>query len=193
MGGMMSFEVSEEELVKAAQGGEREAMEVLFFRYRDAIFRYLLVMLQDEEAAADLTQETFLRAFHALPRLRKPRAFRGWLYRIAANLAHDERRRPTLPTVSWEDMVSDDDPHPGGEEPEGLWLRKERHRAVREALGQLPQEQREVVILYYSQGLALQEIARILGVPKGTVASRLMRARQRLRALLAPWLEEEEE
>lgn len=189
----MSFEVSEEEWVKAAQGGEREAMEVLFFRYRDAVFRYLLVMLQDEEAAADLTQETFLRAFQALPRLRKPRAFRGWLYRIAANLAHDERRRPTLPTVSWEEMVSDDGSHPGGEEPERLWLRKERHRAVREALGQLPQEQREVVILHYSQGLALQEIARILGVPKGTVASRLMRARQRLRALLAPWLEGEEE
>ena len=190
----------EEALVWAAQEGDREAMEQLFHRFRDAIYQYIFHMTRDEEEAADLTQDTFIRVFHSLNKLRQAGAFRVWLYRIAVNLVRDERRRSTPSTLSLESMSQQD----GGEgeedstpveipdwsdNPETVTLRDEGQRAVRTAINELSEDHREVVVMHHLEGLELRDMAKLLEIPVGTVKSRLARARAHLHRLLADWVE----
>lgn len=154
-------------------------------------------MVREEELAADLTQETFIRAYRSLPELRDPRAFPSWLYRIAVNLVRDERKRAQVPTVSLEAPAGDGSPEESevsefpdwSSNPERVVVRQELSRAVEQAVASLSPEHREVVVLHHLRGLEVRDIARILQVAEGTVKSRLGRARTLLRRKLASWVE----
>jgi RNA polymerase sigma factor (sigma-70 family) len=186
-----SIGLDEADLVIVAQKGDLEAFNQLVLFYQDRVFSLAARILGDEDSAEDITQNTFLTAYLKLPRFRNG-SFRSWLYRIATNACLDElrrhKRRPVLSLENEEDAEERflplyDFPR-SSILPEKEAERHELERAVQQALNQLDTDQRAVVVLVDLQDFDYQEVAQILGVPIGTVKSRLARARLRLRHLL---------
>lgn len=181
----------EADLIKHAQNGEMEAFNRLVISYQDRVFSLSLRILGDEDSAEDITQDTFLSAYHSLPRFRGG-SFRSWLYRIATNACLDEirkrKRRPVMSFEEGEEALDDSSlPHDfqGSDNlPEKEYERHELEQAIQYALNLLDGNQRAVVVLVDLNGLDYLEAAQILGVPLGTVKSRLARARLQLRHLL---------
>lgn len=159
-------------LVAHARGGSREAAGELFSRHWRAAWRTARAITGDSVAAEDVTQDAFERAFRALDRFDGRRPFGAWLHRIvvnrALNLLRDERRTISLETIA-EQSVAD---------PDSL-----DHGLLR-LVATLPPDRRVVVILRYGLGHPVAEIAELVGVPVGTVQSRLARALAELRAQL---------
>lgn len=183
-----------EVLARRAQTGDRDAFARLFHCTHRAVYGLLSRMTGSPEEAEDLSQDTYLEAWRGLRSLRDPGAFRTWLFRIAVNKARDHRKRRRLPTQSLSDLRSGDGqqvdlPDTGPPMSDSV-LAEERDRRVRAAVAALSPEHQEVVTLYYVADLPVREIARALGVPKGTVLSRLARAREALRRDLAPYMED---
>jgi RNA polymerase sigma-70 factor, ECF subfamily len=177
-------------LVEAGQQGDVEAFNQLVRSYEVRVYNLCYRMLGDRDAAADVTQDTFISAYRNLHRFRGG-VFRSWLFRIATNACYDAlRARKRRPTVSLSMTTGPDDDGPafdlpdGAESPDDFALRRELAAAIQLGLAQLPEEQRIVVILSDIQGLAYEEIAEVTGANLGTVKSRLSRARARLREIL---------
>jgi RNA polymerase sigma-70 factor (ECF subfamily) len=170
---------TQQEQVERAQAGDRAAFEALFEAYRRPIFVLVLRLLGSPEDAADACQETFVRAWVYLSRLRDPATFPAWLQRIAIRVCQDRPAAvPVSPLAEEEAEVSD----PRAEEAlDGVLTRLD----VQRALQQLPLEQRAVTVLRFLHGLSYAEIADTLDCPIGTVMSRLYHARRTLQRLLA--------
>jgi len=178
-----------DDLVRRAQAGDLPAFNTLVIRHQDAVYSLALRMLGTREAAEDAAQEAFIRAYRRLDTYRGG-SFRSWLFSIVANLSRDElRRRARRPQVSL-DAARDDperadlDPPDSEPLPEEQLEQGELRATLEAALQQLPDDWREVVVLSDVHGLAYDEIARVTGLPLGTVKSRLSRARGRLRDVL---------
>jgi RNA polymerase sigma-70 factor, ECF subfamily len=173
--------MDDEALLERARRGDREAFAAIVTRHQDELYTMALRILGSPHDAADVVQETFLRAYTRIPELRGA-TVRAWLYRVAANCAHDVQRRAVRrPAVPLEDtegnVVELPDPGLG---PEASALARERAGAVRDALLTLPAEFRTAVVLRDINELSYEEIAEVLGVPVGTVKSRISRARHQL-------------
>jgi RNA polymerase sigma-70 factor (ECF subfamily) len=141
-------------------------------------------MCGDANLAEDAAQEAFIRAWKHIARYQPRSAFRNWVYRIATNAAVDVLRRERE-TVDVDELPL---PTPG-EGPEASLVKTERGERVRQAVLALPEASRTVLVLREYEGLSYKEIAGTLGIPIGTVMSRLNYARNRLRESLAPYLE----
>jgi len=176
----------EKSLVRAAQHGSLEAFEQLFRRHERRIYTLALHMVGDVNTAEDLTQDTFVRAWENLRRLRHGQAFSGWLRRIVLNLVWDYiRHRPAAEGLKEEHAERLADPA----DPPGLAVsRGALARRVRQAVLSLPEHQRLVVAMFYWEDMPVNEIARVLGIARGTVISRLARGRETLRRKLGPAL-----
>ncbi len=177
---------SDEELVEACQSGEASAFDVLVARWEDRIRGAAYRFLGSDEEARDVAQEAFLRAYQAIGTFKKEARFSSWLYQIATNLCRDRlRRRKTRATVSLEALEESGpvmvETRPGADE---RLLERDLARAVRRAVSELPEEQREVVILKEYQELTFLEIAQALDVPVSTVKTRLYRGLGQLRLRL---------
>jgi len=188
-----------QDLVVRARAGEADAFEALYRAYQGGIYTFIWSQVREPELAADLTQDTFVRAWESLPRLRQAGAFRGWLYRIARNLVRDEVRsgHARLETVA-SALAGDGDPglhEPAAESdgPEDVLVTKEMKGEVWRALESLTPEQREAVVMHHMQGMGTSEIAKVMGVRPGTVMSRLARARDALRKQLSGYVERSDE
>jgi len=173
-------------LVAQARSGDRVAQRELFERFAPGVYGYLLRMTRDAEQAADLTQDTFVKALARLPRLREPAAFATWVFRIAHNAARDRAARASEEQL--DEAVATSLPDPRGDVERAV-LGAALAAAVDEAVAGLRPEHREVVVLHHLQGLDVERAAQVVGVPVGTVKSRLARARETLRRRLSPWLE----
>jgi RNA polymerase sigma-70 factor (ECF subfamily) len=177
--------------VVRAQRGDRRAFEGLFRDHHVRVYNLVTYLVGDRTQAEDVTQQAFVRAWEELPRLREPEAFAGWLNRIARNLAWDYVRSPASREQA-EGLGGDerepelDGAEPGADEP---LVEKERDERVHSAIASLPEHQREVVVMHHLEGTPVQDVAARLGVPQGTVLSRLARARDALRRKLAPYVE----
>ncbi len=180
---------ADRDLVKAAAAGDREAFDDLVGRYQGQIVNLARAMTGGDADVDDMAQEIFVRAWRSLARFRGEAAFRTWLYGIALNVIRTHRtRRSRLRTLLWSppaetlddplERVRDEDP--------GVEQKIVMRDAIDRALSRLPAGLREALVLRDVQGLEYREIAAALGVPVGTVESRIFRARQRLRPLLAP-------
>ncbi len=183
-------------LISRSLAGDRSAFRQLFELYAPLVYRVVYRMVGHEDDAADLTQEVFVRAFERLHTIRDGQAFQAWLTRMAVNQAHDHARRKRLPTLSLqaappgaeegtEWQLSDDAPSQ-----DARLLSGELAAHVQQALLALSREHRAVVILHHLEGLDVEQIGRTLGIPAGTVKSRLSRARAELRRRLEGYLEE---
>jgi RNA polymerase sigma-70 factor, ECF subfamily len=183
----------DQELVLRAKGGERLAFELLVTKYQRKLFRLVLRMLGDSSEAEDVVQETFIKAFRALPQFRGESAFYTWLYRIAINAARNslEQRGRRLPsqtgTISEEDETFEvEDYLNDSETPETLLLNKEIVQTVHQAMLDLPDELRTALTLREIEGLSYDDIALAMNCPIGTVRSRIFRAREAIAERIRP-------
>jgi len=171
------------ELIRACQQGDREAFGKLFDAYRDRVFSLALHFTGDVGTASDVTQDVFLKLLTRIRQFREQAQFSTWLYRIVVNTCLDHRR-------SLRRLVSVEEPGEAGSltvsalQEQGA-LRQEISRIVRRALLSLRPEIRLAVIMRYVSGLSYDEIAGVLGISPGTVASRLSRGHRRLARELA--------
>jgi len=179
-------ERSDHDLMKACARGEMGSFAELVRRHKDFITNYLYRYTGDFRTAEDLAQEAFLRVFRKIPEYNATAKFTTWLYTIATNLAKDEfKRRSRHPAVPLEAQRPGADtsqivtaaPPAATPRPEEASSREELRSYVHESLEALDPEAKEILVLREVQGLAYDEIAGILGVPVGTVKSRISRAR----------------
>jgi RNA polymerase sigma-70 factor (ECF subfamily) len=182
-----------EALIRRCQHGDPLAVEVLIRRYQNYVFRLCYLVMRNEQDAEDMTQETFVRAFRALPRfeIREGTSFEAWLYRVAVNACRSRMRRRWYQVLPWPDPAPQIASEPE-EQPERRFMRGERRDEILAAIDCLGDKHRLVVILRYYGGLSNEEIAQALGIPCGTVRSRLHVARRRLRGLLTEEGEKEQ-
>ena len=177
-------------LVEAAAAGSREAFDELVRRHQAAIVGLARVLTSGRGDAEDLAQEVFVRAWKSLRAFRGDSAFRTWLHRVAINVVRTSQSRTGRLLQMFTATHEEAPDVPSGEEPVDASLA--RRQMIERALAALPEELRVAVTLRDMQGLNYREIADLLGVPIGTVESRIFRARQRLKPLLAPLLERKE-
>jgi RNA polymerase sigma-70 factor (ECF subfamily) len=175
---------TELDLITRAQQGDRRAFGELVRRHREGVINVVYRMCGDANLAEDVAQEAFIRAWQHLPSYRPRSPFRNWVYRIGTNVALDALRRERE-TVAIDALLLST----GAAGPEATLVGEERGERVRQAVLALPPASRAVVVLREYEGLSYREIADTLGIPVGTVMSRLNYARNRLREALAPYLE----
>ena len=186
-----------QEIVSRARSGDMAAFEELYRSHQAGIFTFIRSQVRHREITADLTQETFVRAWESLPRLREPGAFRGWLHRIAANLVRDEvksgrsRLEVTESTLLGDSETPQQEaPAPESDGPEQRLVDGEMSRHIWAALEELSEEHRAAVVMHHMEGMSVEEIAQAMGVRPGTIMSRLSRAREALRNRLSRYVEE---
>jgi len=174
-----------EDLIRRCQKGDKLALEALIRRYQTYVFRLCCLVMRNEQDAEDMAQETFLRACRALPRYqrREGSSFEAWLYRIAVNCCRSRMRRKWYQVLPWPDPAPQLMAEPE-EQPERKVQQSEWRTEMLDAIDALGERHRVVVILRYYAGMSNEEIAETMGVPSGTVRSRLHTARERLRQIL---------
>lgn len=177
------------DFVARARDGDHGAFRVLVERYQGRAYRLALRVLRDEAEAEDAVQDAFVKAYRSLDRFEGRAGFYTWLYRIVMNQCLDRKRRGRGGRpVEWsEELEAARDPAaelsaPSG--PDGELARLEVRQLVAAAIAGLPEDARRTLELREIDGLSYQEIAEALGVPRGTVMSRLHYARKRVREAL---------
>jgi len=187
-------------LVERTVAGDQRAFELLVIKYQRRIERLVGRMVRDSDLVQDIAQETFIRAYRALPQFRGDAQFYTWLYRIAVNTAKkalvDLRRDPVISETALRSSGDDDDETSSveneltsAETPETVLAAKEIAAAVNSAMEALPEELRQAVTLREIEGLSYEEIAEVMDCPIGTVRSRIFRAREAISAKVKPLLE----
>ena len=172
-------EGGEGDLIGAARAGSGDAFGELAERYRERLIRLAYRLTRDRDEAQDIAQESLVRAYRRLDSFRPEKPFSSWLSAIARNAALDViRARRAIVLEPDPDRLSE----PSSEE---LALRDETRSAVNLAITRLPDKYRRVLELHYGSDLLYREIAQVLGVPIGTVKTRLARGKARLREMLS--------
>jgi RNA polymerase sigma-70 factor, ECF subfamily len=179
------------QLIEKTLNGQPEAFGQLVLKYQDRLYNTVFHVVGHAEDARDIVQEAFVQAFLKLESFQQHSAFYTWLYRIAFNTAISQRRR-RRPTASLDcsKEACQMEPQDDADSPIEVLEQKERCLQVREAIGQLDEEYRAVLVLREIDGCCYETIAEVLDLPVGTVRSRLHRARLQLRERLAPILME---
>jgi len=184
------------ELVLRAQRGDKRAFGMLVDKYQRKLARLLSRMVRDQSEIEDIVQDTFIKAYRALPNFRGDSAFYTWLYRIGINTAKNYLvsmgRRPTVSTgVEIEDAENfeDGDELRTMETPESSMMTKQIAQTVNDTVASLPEELRTAITLREIEGLSYEEIATIMNCPIGTVRSRIFRARDTISLKLKPLLD----
>jgi len=177
--------------VARAREGDVEAFGELFRQTQVRIYNFVLSMVANPADAADLTQQVYVAAWKGLAGLRSDEAFWVWLHRIALNVVRDSRKKTTPEWVPLESEIGENE---GGQAPVSLAdegytpdaavAAQDTQAWVRKAIATLPEAHRVVVTMHHLEGMEVNEIAEVLGVPPGTVLSRLARARETLRSRL---------
>ena len=182
--------MTEQELVARARAGDQSAFEQLVLDNQNKVYTLAFRMVNDREEAADLAQEAFLKAWQGLPSFHGDSSFSTWIYRLTTNLCIDHIRRQKR-QQEIKPVTSIDDSENGlGEvadwkqDPQRHVERQELHRTLARALQQLPDQQRQILVMRELSGLSYQEIGQALDLDLGTVKSRIARARKNLQKIL---------
>lgn len=179
-------------LVERVQRGDKTAFDTLVLKYQHKIAKLISRYVHDPTEALDVAQETFIKAYRALPSFRGDSAFYTWLYRIAINTAKNhlvsQSRRPPAEDIDAVDAVNLE---AGGalkdiDSPERVLLRDEIEQVITQAIEDLPEDLRTAITLREFEGMSYEEIAQAMGCPIGTVRSRIFRAREAIDAKLKP-------
>lgn len=202
MNGMVSPD-ADAPLIARVKTGDVKAFEMLVVKYQRRIERLIGRMVRDVDLVPDIAQETFIRAYRAIPQFRGDSAFYTWLYRIAVNTAKKalmELKRDPLVTESARASREDEDDSPSrvenelsnGETPDAVLASKQIASAVNFAIEALSDDLRQAITLREIEGLSYEEIAELMNCPIGTVRSRIFRAREAIALRLRPLLDTRE-
>ncbi len=181
---------SDEQLIRDALAGDQRAYKELLARHRQSIYHVIFKIVRSNEEAADLVQETFMKAFGSLASYRFEYRFSTWLYKIAANNAIDHLRKKRIEALSLDRPVQTKDGEVAleipdwSQNPEEDLYRKRRAVTIGDAIDSLPAKYREVIVLRHQQDRSYEEIAEQLRIPVGTVKARIFRARELLKKKL---------
>jgi RNA polymerase sigma-70 factor (ECF subfamily) len=187
-------------LIERVKAGDVKAFEMLVVKYQRRIERLIGRMVRDVDLVPDIAQETFIRAYRAIPQFRGDSAFYTWLYRIAVNTAKKalmELKRDPLVSESVRGGRDDDDDNASrvenelsdGSTPEAVLASKQIASAVNFAIEALSDDLRQAITLREIEGLSYEEIAELMNCPIGTVRSRIFRAREAIALRLRPLLD----
>lgn len=179
------------ELIDACLCGDSASFGELVRKYQDRLFHTMRHVVSSREEAEDVVQEAFVQAFVKLASFKRNSAFYTWLYRIAFNTAisRGRRKRPEASVDAARERVGEE-PMDDTEDAAERVLRQERAGQVQQALTELSDEHRAILVLREMEGLCYEEIAEVLDLPVGTVRSRLHRARSQMREELTTILGE---
>lgn len=183
------------ELVARVQRGDKQAFDLLVLKYQRKIMRLLSRMIRDQAEIEDVAQESFIKAYRALPQFRGDSAFYTWLYRIAINTARNwlaqNSRRPSAPSAyeSEEGETFDEtDNLTDSSNPESEMASRQIAETVNKAMNDLPEELRNAIVMREIDGMSYEDIAQSMNCPIGTVRSRIFRAREAIATRLRPLL-----
>lgn len=185
---MSPVNLSDLDLIRQCRAGTAEAFGVLVERHQDRLYAALVRMLGSTEDAREAAQDAFVHAYQKLDTFQGTAAFSTWLFRIAVNAAFSRRRRSKRYKASLNGTPGETGYEPADgrldADPSQPLEQSETQKLVREALSALPDDYRTALVLKEMEGLRYEEIAEIVGVPIGTVRSRIHRARHELREKL---------
>jgi RNA polymerase sigma-70 factor (ECF subfamily) len=186
------IDVREEDiqLIARARSGDERAFRTLLDKYERPVFSICMRMVRNRDEATDLSQEAFIKVFSMLDRYNPAYAFSSWLFKITSNLCIDYIRKRRIETFPMDDPIDgekgeivrqyeSDEP-----DPSAVLDRKEKMARLNEAIEELPEHYRIMLILRHQENLSYEEIASTLEIPLGTVKARIHRAREMLRGKL---------
>ena len=188
---MSKKEPTDKQLVERVKRGDKRAFDLLILKYQHKIISLVGRYLRDQDEVQDVTQESFIKAYRALPNFRGDSAFYTWLYRIAINTAKNQlvsrSRRPPDTDIDADDgefqdnyaVLRDND------SPEDVLAMGQMESVIYRAIGDLPEELKVAVTLREFEGLSYDEIAEVMECPVGTVRSRIFRAREAIEKKIA--------
>jgi RNA polymerase sigma-70 factor, ECF subfamily len=186
----------ERAIIDRCKGGDLGAFDELVRRYEKQVFNFAYRMTQNYDDASDIASDAFMKVYNAIESFRGDANFSTWLFRIVTNLYLDSRKRSkahmNIPLDEYIELEESsvtrqiEDPAPS---PLAQIEANERSGVISGAIDELPEYQRIMVLLYHTQGKSYEEIAEIVGLPIGTVKSRLNRARLALKKKLEPMQE----
>ncbi len=190
----MGKKTTDQMLVERVQAGDKKAFDILVLKYQQRVIKVLSRYVRDQAELEDLAQESFIKAYRALPRFRGDSAFYTWLYRIAINTAKNylvaQDRRPPA-----DDIEAVDAEHFEGESglkeyatPEKEAMKDEIQQVITKAIDELPEDLKTAITLRELEGMSYEEIAKAMDCPIGTVRSRIFRAREAVDNKLKPLL-----
>jgi RNA polymerase sigma-70 factor (ECF subfamily) len=171
-------------LVARVRDGDIDALGQLYERYKSQVYRTATAITHDERMADDILQEVFLRVNRYADSFDQTQPFEPWLYRITVNLSYSWVNRAKRWVGFFQDAI-ERLRAPSRRDPERVAEAREQRESLGRAIDGLPDSHRVVVILYYLEGLSVSEVAYALGVPEGTIKSRLYYAREKLRKAIA--------
>ena len=192
--------IDDRELVARIQGGDPSAFRVLYERYHRRAYAVAFGVVKNKQDALDVVQDGFVKVHRHIGNFQGSSSFYTWLYRIIMNLAIDHvRRRKNAKGVEYDDGVGREADEIGGDaallprildsNPAKTAVRRELLGKIQDALDELPEYHRAVIVLREVEGLSYEEMAQALGVPKGTIMSRLFHARKKMQASLHEYME----
>lgn len=191
---MSSSAQADKALVEKVKKGDKKAFDLLVLKYQQKVANIISRYIHDHSEVLDVSQETFIKAYRALPKFRGDSAFYTWLYRIATNTAKNhlaaKGRRPPMDDV---EAVTAEQMDTGMRlkehaTPENLAMEAEVAKTIRQAVDDLPEDLRVAITLREIDGLSYEEIAEAMDCPIGTVRSRIFRARDAIDKRLQPLL-----
>lgn len=190
-------------LVKRVRSGDQRAFKLLVERYQRKVYSVALGMVKDREEAMDVSQEAFVKVHKYLDHFKGDSSFYTWLYRITVNICIDVLRRRAAAKgehVELDENIQLDSAEANigalgsrlGTNPQKSLLRKELAAKIEEALQEVPEKHRAILLLRELEGMSYDDLARTLEIPKGTVMSRLFHARAKIQKILNKYLELDE-
>ena len=190
-------------LVKRSRDGDQTAFKLLVERYQRKVYSVALGMVRDREEARDIAQEAFTKVYKYLDHFKGDSSFYTWLYRITVNICIDFLRKHGSARgehVELDENVAMDSAEANigalgsklGTNPQKSLLRKELAAKIQEALEEVPEKHRAILLLREIEGMSYDDLARTLDIPKGTVMSRLFHARAKIQKVLSNYLELDE-
>lgn len=190
-------------LVQRVRSGDQRAFKTLVERYQRKVYAVAYGMLKDSEDARDVAQEAFIKVYKYLDHFKGDASFYTWLYRITTNICIDVKRRKgnsKSEHVEFDETVALDTSEANvgalgsrlGTNPQKSALRKELADKIQQALGEVPEKHRAILLLRELEGMSYEDLSRTLKIPKGTVMSRLFHARLKVQKILNEYLELDE-
>ena len=193
--GLMADNATDKEIIERVKSGEKEAYDLLVLKYQQRVINLISRFVKNHSDALDVSQETFIKAYRALPNFRGDSAFYTWLYRIAVNTAKNHLTVQSRKITKSDYDVADIEQIEGNMSlteqttPESLLVKDELQETILKTIENLPEDLKSAIMLREIEGLSYEEIAEVMECPVGTVRSRIFRAREMIDSKIKPLLE----